>query len=229
VDGYPQDNPLFSTFDEWEVHVQSKDYKQFRGWTCLLCKISPRPNDEHTLLQHVQKEHPKAVTKESLANFVNMCRRSKALALEWCLVCSTKDVDWKMQKDIDVTFEPHIRSFLEHVGQCMHNFALRVLPDPEPIWHRDESDQNLSTVSSINDRSWPSDYLHVSHHPDARLTDADLEKLQDHTRPDKVIDFQRLQAWCESVQNLEDPNSLDETEIMIPAGKRQSPFRPTLR
>jgi hypothetical protein len=50
----------------------------------------------------------------------------------------------------------------------------------------------------------------VSHHPDAGLTDPDLEKIQDHTRPDKVIDFQRLQTWCESVQNLEDPNSLDE-------------------
>jgi hypothetical protein len=63
-------NPLFSTYDEWKVHVQSKDHKQFRGWTCLLCKMSPKLNDEHTLLQHMQKEHPKAVAKESLANFV---------------------------------------------------------------------------------------------------------------------------------------------------------------
>jgi hypothetical protein len=134
--------------------------------------------------------------------------------------------DWRYRKKSDSEFEREVQSFLEHIGRCMHDFSLRVLPDPEPSWHRDESDQTPSTVSSIKDRSWPSDYLHVSHHTDAGLTDADLGKLRDYFHRDGVADFERLQAWCESVQNPED---LDSLETWISAGKRPFPLRPTLR
>jgi rubrerythrin len=112
--------------------------------------------------------------------------------------------DWEYWKKSDPEFEREVKSFLEHIGSCIHDFSLRVLPDPEPVRSSNESDHPQSTVSSIIDRSWPSGYLHVSHHTDTGLTDAELEKLRDHTHRDEVADFQRLQAWCESVQELED-------------------------
>jgi hypothetical protein len=134
-----------------------------------------------------------------------------APSLARCPVCSISESDWEYWKKTDSEFECGVKSFLEHIGSCIHDFSLRVLPDPEPVRPRDESDQPPSTVSSIIDRSWPSGYLHVSHHTDTGLTDAELEKLRDHTYRDEVADFQRLQAWCESVQEPEDRTSYGDT------------------
>jgi hypothetical protein len=112
--------------------------------------------------------------------------------------------DWKYWKKSDPEFEREIKSFLEHIGSCIHDFSLRVLPDPEPVRSNDGSDHPSSTVSFLENRSWPSGSLHVSHHTDDGLTDAVLKKSRDHTHRDKVTDFQRLQAWCESVQDPEE-------------------------
>ncbi|CZR67104.1 uncharacterized protein PAC_17003 [Phialocephala subalpina] len=212
----PQDHPFFNTFGAWKAHVLSKDHHQFEGWTCLFCRFSSKSTEESIFLDHIQNNHSNAVAKESLTNFANMCRQYTAPALDRCPVCSTYEIDWKLRKDSDPKFEPRVKSFLEHLGQCMHYFALRVLPETEPVKPGDGSGQNLTNVSPIEDRSWPSCYLHVSHRTDAGLTETDLEIFPELTPHNQVDNSQRMQTWVELAENMDDPNSLDEVMRLDP-------------
>jgi hypothetical protein len=212
----PKDHPFFNTFDAWKAHVLSNDHQQFGGWTCLFCRFSSKSTEESIFLGHIQNNHSDAVSKEFWTGFANMCRRYTVPALDRCPVCSTYENDWKLQKNSDPKFEPKVKSFLEHLGQCMHYFALRVLPETEPVKPGDRSGQNLTNVSPIEDRSWPSCYLHVSHHTDAGLTETDLEIFLELTHHDQVDNAQRMQTWVELAENMDDPNSLDETMRLGP-------------
>jgi hypothetical protein len=207
----PKDHPFFNTFDAWKVHVLSNDHQQFEGWTCLFCRFSSKPTEESTCLDHIQNNHSDALTKESMTNFVTMCRRYTTPTLDRCPVCSTYKNDWRLRKDGDPKFEPRVKSFLEHIGQCMHYFALRVLPETEPRKPGDRSSQSLTNDSSIEDRSWPSCYLHVSHHEETGLTESNLEIFPELIHHAPVENAQRIGTWRELVENMEDPNSLDET------------------
>ncbi|KAF7503137.1 hypothetical protein GJ744_004279 [Endocarpon pusillum] len=212
----PQHHPFFNTFDAWKAHVLSNDHQQFEGWTCLFCRFCSKPTEESIFLDHIQNKHLNAVAKESLTKFANMCRRFTALALDRCPVCSTYENDWKLRKDSDPRFEPRVRSFHEHLGQCMHYFALRVLPETEPVKPGDGSGQNLTNVSPNEDRSWPSCYLHVSHHTAAGLTETDVEISLKLIHLDQVDNVQRIQTWVELAGNMDDPNSLDEKMRLDP-------------
>lgn len=90
----------------------------------------------------------------------------------------------------------------------MHKFSLRILPDPNPI-KPNGSWQTLSSVSSIQNRSWPSAYLHVSNHPDAEFTENVLNQVLEQTHSDPFSDFERTQNWIKLAENMDDPNSLD--------------------
>jgi hypothetical protein len=106
----------------------------------------------------------------------------------------------------------------------MHGFSLRILPNPDPdsVKH-DRSGQNLSSVSSIQDRSWPSEYLHVSHHTDPGLTEILLNQFPEQTRRDPVADYGRMQNWVESTENMNNPNSLDESRSLNPVDRYGTP------
>jgi hypothetical protein len=181
----------------------------------LFCRFSSKPTEESIFLDHIQNNHSDAVANESLADFANMCRRYTAPALDRCPVCSTYENDWKLRKDEDTKFEPKVKSFLEHIGQCMHCFALRVLPETEPMAPGNGSGQNPTDGTPIEDRSWPSCYLHISHHSDV-LTETGLEIYPELTYHDRLDNAQRTQTWVELAGNMEHPNSLDETIRLDP-------------
>ncbi|KIW22420.1 uncharacterized protein PV07_12307 [Cladophialophora immunda] len=229
VPNCPQNHPFFNTFGAWKMHVLSKDHQQPVGWTCLFCPFSSNPGEDRTFLDHVQSSHSDAVTKESLTGFVHMCRRNATPTLDRCPVCSICDKDWQLQKDRDVQFEPQTKSFLEHLGQCIHGFALRSLPETEPGKPEDESGQNQTDVSAIEDRSWPSGYLHVSHHTDAGLADSDLlEMVPALRRHDLVDNSTRTQAWVvDNANRIQSSNTSDPYSADVPSLSNQDNYAET--
>jgi hypothetical protein len=169
-------------------------------------------------MEHIRTIHSKDIASKSLENFASICCRYTAPLLNRCPVCSTSEDNWNMRKKGDLEFEHGVRSFLEHIGSCMHDFSLRILPDSDPIKH-DGSGQSLNSVSFIQDRSWPSEYLHVSHHTDAGLTEIFLHQFPERTRRDRVADYERTQDWAESAENMNNPNSPGEPRSLSPANE----------
>lgn len=208
--GCRRDNPLFNTFDAWKVHVLSKEHQQFEGWTCLFCQFHTNSLQEADFLNHIQDTHSYDIAGEPVEDFADICRRYTSQPLSICPVCSTTEQEWRAGKRIDPDFEREAQTFIEHIGGCMHRFALRVLPDPNPTKEGEDSGQNPTTASSIDDRSWPSGYLHVSHHSDSGIIEAELESATDGGRRDRITDVLRLQAWCESGENVFDANSSEQ-------------------
>lgn len=115
-----------------------------------------------------------------------------------------------MRRENDPKFDTLIKSFLEHIGQCMHFFALKVLPETESATLKDVSDLDLTDISPAEDRSWPSCYLHVSHHSDAGLTVSSLQAIPQLNHQSQVDCAARTQAWIELSEHVEDPNDLGE-------------------
>lgn len=144
-----------------------------------------------------------------------MCCQYTAPVLDRCPVCSIYENDWKLRKDSDDKFEPRVKSFLEHIGQCMHYFALRVLPETKPVKSGDDSSQNLTDGTPTQDQSWPSCSLHVSQHQDG-LKETDLKIFPELTYHDKLANAQRMQIWVELEENMDDPNSSNEMMRLDP-------------
>jgi hypothetical protein len=173
-------------------------------------------------MEHIHTTHSKDIASKSLENFVSICRRFTAPLLDRCPVCSTSEENWNVRKKGDLDSERGVRSFLEHIGSCMHDFSLRILPDSDPIKH-DGSGQSLNSVSFIQDRSWPSGYLHVSHHTDADLTEVFLNQFPERIRYDRALDYEGMQNWVESTANMNNPDSPEESRSLNPATEYSTP------
>ena len=103
-------------------------------------------------------------------------------------------------------FEWELRTFLEHIGNCMHDFSLRVLPDPNPTTVTG-SGQSMGTVSTFDDRSLPPVSLRWSDHEEDGSKIIGLNSLTERTRDYSVTDLGRLQHWVDSAGTLENPNT----------------------
>jgi hypothetical protein len=89
---------------------------------------------------HIQKAHGEVVSEELFGDLASICRVYTAPSLDRCPICSTYEVDWEnerrqLRKAKHETTRARIRypkweetSFLDHLAQCMHTFALRSLP-----------------------------------------------------------------------------------------------------
>jgi len=212
----PQSHPFFNTFDAWEAHVLTEDHQLFEGWTCLFCEFSSKPDEESIFLHHIKDNHVGAIAEESLPDFANMCRRYTTPALDRCPVCSTDKDNWKVAKERNRQFDRGVMSFLAHIGQCMHDFALRVLPETKPAKTEDKSCQNLTNSSTFEGRSLPSCYLHLSHHEKDGLKNSDLQMLPGFAPLDQFDQVQTILTWKNLVENMADANSLDETIRLDP-------------
>ena len=219
----PRNHPFFNTFDDWKAHVLSKSHQNFEGWTCLICQFTAGTSQETVFLKHLEHKHSDSVAKKSREKFATMCRKWTAPALDQCPVCSIHEKDWKIQKEVDSEFELNVTTFLEHIGQCLHYFAIKVLPDTEP----EQPDKNSTigpTIRSLTEnRSWLSFSLTVSHHTESGLAESDFNNFPQAKLIDKVYNVLRIQGWVEMATNMDDPNSNDAARPLEPISKRPEP------
>ncbi|KIW21360.1 hypothetical protein PV08_01940 [Exophiala spinifera] len=224
----PQDHPFFSTFGAWKAHVTSNEHRQFEGWTCLLCNFSSKPTEESAFLDHIRDDHANAIAEEAMIDFATMCRRYNVPTLDRCPVCSTLEKDWGVRKSKDRNFDRDATSFLEHLGQCLHSFSLRVLPETEPEKANNETGQKLTEVSHFEDRSWPSGSLRVSHHTDGGLTETDLavfSEVKSNNQVDNLVSIQTWLALLEETSFEEEKAAAHESQIeLTPQQKRSLMF-----
>ena len=183
---------MFGELQGWKHHV-SNDHQVFRGWECPFCQPSVEFGKETDLLQHIKYLHSEAVTEGYLEELAAVSKVYDGPKLNICPICSVDVHDWEAEKE---KFEKSGRTmkpatvpnsytvdgtFLDHIGQCMHTFALRSLPAPLNNLKSDEiaSDQSsgLMTSRSIlsihSQSSEPSDYPRLER--GRGLTEAQLQ------------------------------------------------------
>ncbi|KID84817.1 transcription factor Zn, C2H2 [Metarhizium guizhouense ARSEF 977] len=150
--GCPQDNRFFNTFKAWKTHVFS-DHQVCRGWTCHFCQEPRNFAQESAFSAHVRAFHRDAVSEEYLGDLSTTCQIIDEPTLDMCPVCSMHDAAWTMKSAEYTQFEPGTDSFLDHIGKCMHDFALRALPSPELDGSVEESSAAPTGAAYLDSRS----------------------------------------------------------------------------
>jgi len=164
-----QDNPMFSEFQAWKHHVVN-DHRSFRGWSCPLCQPLTDFREETDLHDHIQRAHPQVAAEDYSKDLPSISKVYSAPEFNVCPVCSIREVEWKTTKQEVEEIDPATErastnitnsiggTFLDHIGLCMHAFALRALPatvndlsntefaSPEPYGCRTE--ESTPSISS---------------------------------------------------------------------------------
>ncbi|KAI9774752.1 MAG: hypothetical protein M1839_001619 [Geoglossum umbratile] len=190
----PQDHTLFDTFQAWKTHVFSH-HQVSKGWTCFFCQDPCDFPKEHIFKEHITTLHPDAVAEEDLSDLSFACRVDDAPTLDRCPVCSMYDGEWKAQKAKDTHFEPSNNSFLDHIGKCMHDFALRSLPFPKVSGLEKMPSTAPTGVSSLSSLSGSLTISTSGKHREG-LTKANLLAAFEQSGPEKV------QVWFESIKDI---------------------------
>ncbi|KAF5124291.1 hypothetical protein E5D57_012221 [Metarhizium anisopliae] len=148
----PQDNRFFNTFKAWKTHVFS-DHQVCRGWTCFFCQEPRNFAQESAFSAHVKEFHQDAVSEAYLGDLSTACEIIDEPTLDMCPVCSMHEAAWTMKKAECTHFEPGTDSFLNHIGKCMHDFALRALPSTELDGSVEESGAAPTSAAYLDSRS----------------------------------------------------------------------------
>lgn len=154
----PDQNCFFDTFEAWRVHVTSGHRVQ-RGWICIGCKEPVSFDVEDQFYEHFKRSHEDITAKTGWKMILTACQRHEKPNLKICPVCSIDESTWALQKAAEgPEFDPGATTFLRHIGKCMHNLALRVLPSRDTVsdtkLHSDapgtDSDSSRSSLSEIS-------------------------------------------------------------------------------
>ncbi|KID72031.1 transcription factor Zn, C2H2, partial [Metarhizium brunneum ARSEF 3297] len=148
----PQDNRFFNTFKAWKTNVFS-DHQVCRGWTCFFCQEPRNFAQESAFSAHVKAFHHDAVSEEYLGDLSTACQIMDEPTLDMCPVCSMHEAAWTIKKAECTHFDPGTDSFLDHIGKCMHDFALRALPSTELDGLVDESSAAPTGAAYLDSRS----------------------------------------------------------------------------
>ena len=169
-----QNNPMFGQLQAWKDHVFDT-HQKFEGWRCPFCQPSSAFGQETDLLHHIQHSHYEVVAEGYLEDLAAISEVYRAPALDVCPICSMLKSEWEAEKqqvhEHKYTHKPVKKptshtidaTFLDHIGQCMHTFALRSLPAPSnnaECAGRDElvSNQSYGYVSTHSQLSGISAY-----------------------------------------------------------------------
>lgn len=197
LQGFKRQNDIFGTFSTWKEHVFG-EHRIARGWSCPFRQPPRMFEEEKTLTCHVRSSHMNIVFEEFFDNLPDLCRADDAPSLDTCYVCLLSESDWNHQRTNNPKLRPKEKSFLEHLAYCMHNFALRALPEPpSPTGGPTKVASHVSADFALDEvLSYPSaslDFSKVSA-SDERLKEDDL--LPIISQIPEEFDFQ---SWNEEV------------------------------
>ena len=176
----------------------------FTGWACIICQtrviFNPEKtfsDQEKTFSDHIQSKHGDIVAEKHWRQLLIASQLYDEPDLKKCPVCSIDETAWISQKAGHINFDPGTTSFLEHVGKCMHDLALRVMPSREPDGALKDASGGLTGISHISTRSSLDSVSLIISVGDTQL---DLQKL-----PSQLIDNEKKvkdwQSTMESVQS----------------------------
>lgn len=135
----PQNNPMFVELQAWKHHVFNS-HQNFRGWRCPFCRSHRDFREEIDLDGHIRQSHADVTMEDYMYDLAAVSRVYSAPSLDICPICSLCEAEWETEKrQLNVANFTTKRSkipvlhmvddtFLDHIGQCMHTFALRSLP-----------------------------------------------------------------------------------------------------
>ncbi|CAO2652993.1 Nn.00g024040.m01.CDS01 [Neocucurbitaria sp. VM-36] len=208
----PQENPLFDTFHAWKTHLSS-NHHMLRGWTCVFCEEPRNFTQERFFNDHVKITHVDEVAEELLVDLSTACQMFNEPNIDRCPVCSTYEVTWKQRKAANHSFETRSPSFLEHIGKCMHEFALRALPTIALDESAEEGTGAPTGISNLDSRSSLSSVIFSDRGEDRRgLKKADLLHTTHLSGRDKVDDWLTVTSWEPS----DDLASMQEISLLEP-------------
>ncbi|KAH7077364.1 hypothetical protein FB567DRAFT_148733 [Paraphoma chrysanthemicola] len=150
--GCPNNNCFFDSFKAWEGHVSS-GHRYFNGWKCTICQTASNLFEEQALRKHLQESHKDVVAEDYVDRFLKASQVFDRPDLSKCPVCSINEVTWNAQKFQDADFDQGIVSFLKHIGKCMHDFALKILPSHEPEGTNNMMSNAITGISFLDSRS----------------------------------------------------------------------------
>ena len=119
-------------------------------------------SEEGVFRKHIRATHQDFVAKGHLSDILTACKTYKKPILDMCPVCSMYKADWKKKRAEDVLFEQDADSFLDHIGKCMHDFALWALPSTESNRSFRSASKVHTDISYIDSRPDISSSLTIS-------------------------------------------------------------------
>ncbi|KAF7682277.1 hypothetical protein GT037_001253 [Alternaria burnsii] len=203
----PQDNPMFGELQAWKDHVFND-------------------HQEIDLYDHIQHSHAEVIDEDYMYDLAAVSQVYSSPALDICPICSLRETDWKTEKrqvnKADYTTKRskmHVLhmvndTFLDHIGQCMHTFALRSLPALSNDSGNTDiaSTQSCSYMTDKSSLSLPSQSSESSTHTRVEgrtsLTEANLRSTFRTHIVDNITD------WAKGV--------------VIPTGARTPKVQPTI-
>jgi hypothetical protein len=181
----------------------------------LFCVPTRKFTDSTELLDHVNSYHQGIVSEDLSQHLPNMCLIHETPALDKCYVCSISESEWQKQK---MEGQPNSRlqekSFLEHIGYCMHRFALWALPEVEDETTRSDKPVSKMSVERANSDipSTPTASLDYSNHATAEQQLATSEyRSRMHPKPSEKYD---ITLWREQVSPGLDPEFINGPEVI---------------
>jgi hypothetical protein len=195
-------NGNFNTLEAWKSHIQ-RDHRLIEYWRCLVCEV--RFEKEVLLSAHIENVHADVIFADDLSAIVQMCLAYDRPRINICPVCSINKTDWaKNPKKDELSTILGTNSFLDHIGQCLHDFSLRSLPEETFAEQVHKSYKTNPNASNQTPRSYPASSFDFSEGPGYE-NGVDLTAQILHQIPklyDDVKDF--CVAWRQIVRHATD-------------------------
>ncbi|KAF2009060.1 hypothetical protein BU24DRAFT_497614 [Aaosphaeria arxii CBS 175.79] len=184
-------NPFFQTFKSWKSHALSS-HEVSKGWMCAFCDYETGLQDD--FFTHIKSLHE--IDEKSLESLNTACQVFDRSSLEKCAICLMDAKSWQVCKAGISGFDGNARSFLEHIGNCLHRFSLHALPARSDITSEADSGDAAASrsINSIDRLSTPE----LESLP--RLKDRGLESISIFSEEESL---RRMQAWITLLQRAD--------------------------
>ncbi|KAK3987552.1 armadillo-type protein [Cladorrhinum sp. PSN332] len=114
---------LYTTRSQWADHIH-KHHASSQSWECLACSDGEDPQiflGADTFVAHLQIRHSDTIAKDQIPNLVEICSKINPPKFGSCPLCSLSS-----QAPDELPLDAS--AFLDHIGDCIHDFSLKALP-----------------------------------------------------------------------------------------------------